>query len=401
MLVIHYLISIDLDYIFLSLLKYFLQNFSTKKIINLLSQKDQEKTKPLHIAAYRGLLKVVQEVLKYDKDIMESNGEGYNVLHFAAKGNSASIFIFFLEKYHMNITSRDNTGNTPLHIACSSGSLNVVSFILMKMNNINQQNYKGDTALHLSLVSERTEIIKKLLKKGIDFTIKNNDGLTAGDVAMKTNYLKHLYSLINSFKRIDNINVDSALIYNPNTFVFLFICIEICSFILLLVDQENYNKNKVLFLIVNGIILLLFFVKISSSDPGILISDKLKEDWLTIIENDVNINDLCPYCKTVKEATIKHCHLCGHCIKNFDHHCNWIGKCIGENNKQFFFFFLVDVIFNLIINYWIGLRVYKNIDGNTYSKFTCVILMTSCLVFIMPVGYLLYIQIKNKSSHKK
>ena len=143
---------------------------------------------------------------------MENNSEGYNVLHFAAKGNSASIFMFFLEKYHMNITTRDNAGNTPLHIACSSGSVKVVSFILMKMNNINQQNYKGETALHLALISERTEIIKKLLKKGIDFTIKNNDGLTAAEIALNTTYLKHLYSLINSFKRIDNINVDSTLI---------------------------------------------------------------------------------------------------------------------------------------------------------------------------------------------
>ena len=382
------------------MIKYLLQNFSTKKIINLLSQKDQDKTKPLHIAAYRGLLKVVQELLKYDRDIMENNSEGYNVLHFAAKGNSASIFMFFLEKYHMNITTRDNAGNTPLHIACSSGSVKVVSFILMKMNNINQQNYKGETALHLALISERTEIIKKLLKKGIDFTIKNNDGLTAGDVALNTTYLKHLYSLINSFKRIDNINVDSTLIYNPKLFVLFFICIELCGVILLCLDQENYSKNKLLFLLVNGIILFFLFVRISTSDPGIIISDKLKEDWLSLIEIEVNINDLCPYCKTVKEASIKRCHLCGHCIQNFDHHCNWIGKCIGENNKEIFIFFLIDVIFNLIISYCIGLRVYKNIVGNTYTKITCVSLMTICLVFMMPVGYLLYIQLKNKTSHK-
>ena len=170
----------------------------------------------------------------------------------------------------------------------------------MKMNNINQQNYKGETALHLALISERTEIIKKLLKKGIDFTIKNNDGLTAGDVALNTTYLKHLYSLINSFKRIDNINVDSTLIYNPKLFVLFFICIELCGVILLCLDQENYSKNKLLFLLVNGIILFFLFVRISTSDPGIIISDKLKEDWLSLIEIEVNINDLCPYCKTVK-----------------------------------------------------------------------------------------------------
>ena len=37
----------------------------------------------------------------------------------------------------------------------------------------------------------------------------------------------------------------------------------------------------------------------------------------------------------------KHCRNCNKCVKNFDHHCNWLNNCIGgPNYKQFFSFIL-------------------------------------------------------------
>lgn len=36
----------------------------------------------------------------------------------------------------------------------------------------------------------------------------------------------------------------------------------------------------------------------------------------------------------------KHCHDCGHCVRRFDHHCAWIGNCVGERNHRLFFSYL-------------------------------------------------------------
>ena len=52
----------------------------------------------------------------------------------------------------------------------------------------------------------------------------------------------------------------------------------------------------------------------------------------------------------------QHCRDCGVCIKNFDHHCPWTSKCIGEKNLSKFYVF-VTLTFTYIIYCMIVLLV--------------------------------------------
>ena len=54
---------------------------------------------------------------------------------------------------------------------------------------------------------------------------------------------------------------------------------------------------------------------------------------------------VCKTCYIVKPFRSHHCNDCGNCIYNFDHHCPWIGGCVGGRNYVYFFTFLC--LFNI------------------------------------------------------
>ncbi len=58
------------------------------------------------------------------------------------------------------------------------------------------------------------------------------------------------------------------------------------------------------------------------------------------------LSSFCKACKILKTMDITHCYDCDVCIRGFDHHCPWTGKCIGEGNlKQFYLFVSSTVLY--------------------------------------------------------
>ena len=53
----------------------------------------------------------------------------------------------------------------------------------------------------------------------------------------------------------------------------------------------------------------------------------------------------CDRCKIYYNPNdkVQHCSLCKVCIKNLDHHCVWVGKCVGKNNIKSFFEMIIAV----------------------------------------------------------
>uniref|UniRef100_A0A7S2UH71 Palmitoyltransferase n=1 Tax=Attheya septentrionalis TaxID=420275 RepID=A0A7S2UH71_9STRA len=56
----------------------------------------------------------------------------------------------------------------------------------------------------------------------------------------------------------------------------------------------------------------------------------------------------CDLCSVHQPPKASHCPDCNVCISEFDHHCVWMGKCIGEKNKRVFLFFNASWVFYLL-----------------------------------------------------
>ncbi|XP_062155509.1 probable protein S-acyltransferase 6 [Alnus glutinosa] len=113
------------------------------------------------------------------------------------------------------------------------------------------------------------------------------------------------------------------------------------------------------------VIILLFLT--SGRDPGIIPrnphppepedegdSSGISADWpgsqsgapsLPPVK-DVMVNGMvvkvkyCQTCMLYRPPRCSHCSICNNCVERFDHHCPWVGQCIGKRNYRFFFMFV-------------------------------------------------------------
>ena len=68
----------------------------------------------------------------------------------------------------------------------------------------------------------------------------------------------------------------------------------------------------------------------------------------------VNSDELrfCQLCEIVQPLRTKHCKECEACVAKYDHHCFWVGSCIGELNLRKFWLML---FFQVLTFSWIFL----------------------------------------------
>ncbi len=76
------------------------------------------------------------------------------------------------------------------------------------------------------------------------------------------------------------------------------------------------------------------------SNPGVIPQNNNPE--YKIDKEDIHQYS-CHKCLTLKAQKAVHCKFCDVCIDNYDHHCVWLGKCIGRKTIVQFYVFVASV----------------------------------------------------------
>ena len=104
-------------------------------------------------------------------------------------------------------------------------------------------------------------------------------------------------------------------------------------------------------------LVLFFMLKTAFMDPGMIprrvmnIGLNKKKFRLVNQKGFIFRYKLCKTCKIVKPQRSSHCPDCDNCVERFDHHCPWIGSCVGKRNYKYFYTFLF--LLNILILYLI------------------------------------------------
>jgi palmitoyltransferase ZDHHC9/14/18 len=209
---------------------------------------------------------------------------------------------------------------------------------------------------------------------------------------------------------------NGKLMFGPKglkKFLFLLLLITTQTILSLLFSIMTTSKVKILislsfFLFIFYITTIISIIKISLSNPGYLLRNDIyfkitttKIEFKPIIKVVINgiIKNLkfCETCFIYRPPRTSHCKYCNNCVIKFDHHCLWVGNCIGKENYFYFMIFLLS--FNTLNFYIIGISIFgivksiflffnkfKNIDCPFFIKNKYVNLIISFCNFSYCVG---------------
>ena len=162
------------------------KNEANQKIFNdfINAKTEIEQLTPLHYAAYRGNIKLIELLIQNNANVHALSYNGLNMLHKGAQGNSPNSIIYFNKKHNIDISSINNEGLNAMHFAAISGMDNSVIYLLNMGLDPNLQDFQGNTALHYAVKYSQIRIIKKLLQNGANKNILNKNKVSPAMLSM-------------------------------------------------------------------------------------------------------------------------------------------------------------------------------------------------------------------------
>lgn len=154
------------------------------------------------------------------------------------------------------------------------------------------------------------------------------------------------------------------------------------------------NEYMIFIPIVLTVCYLILYWIAGMVDPGLM---KRNYDCFGVSELPIKVvhkgfyknTKLCYTCNIARPFRSSHCKDCDNCIVRMDHHCPWLGGCVGKRNYIFFYFYLLFLNLNNFFMLVVSLMIAYNKSKSLEKKVSIILL--HCLPSLFTLVYLLII----------
>ena len=209
-----------------------------------------------------------------------------------------------------------------------------------------------------------------------------------------------------AYSYLENIVWCNKLCITGIKFYFMILALFSYSFpfiLLLIVIIRRDDKSS--FIIFSIIFLsILYFIQVFSTfsagckDPGILpkqfstifLRKKLKRK--SMIRGHLFDIKYCLTCDVFRPPRTSHCKKCDNCVQRFDHHCDWIGTCVGKRNYKYFYLLIfvlqIDDIYQIGLSLYILITHIKEKKGKSGESINIEMIILICIVILYDILFL-------------
>jgi len=266
--------------------------------------------------------------LEHYADLTLENHEGAGALQFAAQGNHPKAIFNLLRHYEVSLYATDKMGKNALHRAAYFGSDAAVELLLALDGTgllLHSTDTNGSTPLHFAVVSGSSKVVRVLLTRGADPYAKDNKGRSPLAISKELQQNAFVEMMEESkWKIVLGLKAPTKPIqYKQASMVLylgLFFALNYLNFSLV---SDTFFTLYLTLVTLKACLFLMLLLR----DPGSLPVDHKQSLEYLYESNDPA--SICVPCKRLHCNRSRHCFLCGHCVQKFDHHCPWIGNCVG------------------------------------------------------------------------
>ena len=152
---------------------------------------------------------------------------------------------------------------------------------------------------------------------------------------------------------------------------------------------------NIIYILISSILYIIHIyamLKGGCTDPGILPrqnSDLYYTTNRTNMRYKINGHILrinyCYSCYLFRPPRTSHCAVCDNCVERFDHHCLWLGNCVGKKNYKYFYTLLgslnINAIFQIAFCFWVLSIEVKNIKNKENKGYAFISVIGSIILY--------------------